>query len=86
MPSLSAPAGWVIGGPPGAEEFIDCEAQLNHFAPRYPHVIMCLYDLERFGGGMIVDVLKTHTKLLLSGLVLDNPHYLSFDEFRASKS
>jgi hypothetical protein len=49
-------------------------------------VIMCLYDLDDFGGGMIVDVLKTHKKLLLGGLVLDNPHYLSPAEFRASRS
>jgi len=83
---VTGEAGWVLDGPPGADEFIDYETQLNDFAPRYPQVIMCLYDLDRFGGGMIVDVLKTHKKLLLGGLVLDNPHYLSPDEFRASKS
>ena len=83
---VAGEAGWILEGPPGAEEFIDYEAQLNDFAPRYPQVIMCLYDLDRFGGGMIVDVLKTHKKVLLGGLVLDNPHHLSLDEFRASKS
>ena len=35
---------------------------------------------------MIVDVLKTHKKVLLGGLVLDNPHYLTPDEFRATRS
>ena len=83
---VTGEAGWVLDGPPGAEEFIDYETRLNDFAPRYPQVIMCLFDLDQFGGGMIVDVLKTHKKLLLGGLVLDNPHYLSPDEFRASKS
>jgi hypothetical protein len=83
---VTGEAGWVLDGPPGADEFIEYESQLNDFAPRYPQVIMCLYDLERFGGGMIVDVLKTHKKLLLGGLVLDNPHYLTPDEFRATRS
>ncbi len=83
---VTGEAGWVLEGPPGAEEFIDYESQLNNFAPRYPQVILCLYDLERFGGGMIVDVLKTHKKLLLGGLVLENPHYLTPDEFRATRS
>ena len=75
---VTGEAAWVLDGPPGAEEFIDYESQLNRFASRHPQVIMCLYDLDRFGGGMIVDVLKTHKKLLLGGLVLDNPHYLVF--------
>ncbi len=49
-------------------------------------MILCLYDLELFGGGIIVDVLKTHKKLLLGGLVLENPHYLTPDEFLATRS
>jgi hypothetical protein len=83
---VTGEAGWVLEGPPGAEEFVDYESQLNRFAPRYPQVIMCLYDLELFGGSMIVDVLKTHKKLLLGGLVLENPHCLTPDEFRATRS
>ncbi len=83
---VTGEAGWVLEGPPGAEEFVDYESQLNRFAPRYPQVIMCLYDLELFGGSMIVDVLKTHKKLLLGGLVLENPHYLTPDEFLATRS
>ncbi len=83
---LTGEAGWVLEGPPGAEEFINYESQLNSFAPRYPQVILCLYDLELFGGGIIVDVLKTHKKLLLGGLVLENPHYLTPDEFLATRS
>ena len=43
---VTGEAGWVLEAPPGAEEFIDYESQLNDFAPRYPQVIMCLYDLD----------------------------------------
>jgi hypothetical protein len=50
---------------------------------KYPQMILCLYDLARLGGGMVVDLLKTHPKILLGGLVLENPHYLTPDELRA---
>jgi hypothetical protein len=83
---VTGEADWVLEGPPGVEEFVDYESQLNSFAPRYPQVILCLYDLARFGGGTIVDVLKTHKKLMLGGLLLENPHYLTPDEFRAARS
>jgi hypothetical protein len=83
---IAGEARWVLEMPSAAEEFISYESQLNDFAPRYPQVILCLYDLEYFGGGMIVDVLKTHKKLLLGGVMLDNPYYVAPDEFRAVRS
>ena len=33
---VTGEAGWVLEGPPGAEEFIDYESQLNDFAPAVP--------------------------------------------------
>ena len=45
---------------------------------------MCMYDLERFGGGVVVDLLKTHPKLLLGGVLIDNPHALTPDEYEGS--
>lgn len=56
-------------------EFIRYEAEVNRFAPRYPQAYLCLYDLDRFGGGILVDLLRTHPKLLMGGLLLENPHY-----------
>jgi hypothetical protein len=76
---------WALRELPGVQELIDYESELNRFMPRYPQTILCLYDLERFGGGMLVDLLKTHPKLLLGGLVLENPHYLTPDEFHATR-
>ncbi|MGZ4803077.1 MAG: MEDS domain-containing protein [Acidimicrobiia bacterium] len=83
---VAGEASWLLGGPPSADEFLDYESELNRFAPQFPQAVLCLYDLERFGGGIIVELLKTHPKLLLGGLVLENPHFLSPDEYRAAKS
>jgi hypothetical protein len=76
---------WLFDDPPGADEFVEYESELNRYTTQYPQSILCLYDLERFGGGMMVDLIKTHPKLLLGGLLIDNPHYLSPDEFRATR-
>jgi hypothetical protein len=76
---------WSLRDAPGVEDLADYESEVNRFAPLYPQAILCLYDLTVFGGGILVDLLKTHPKLLLGGMVLDNPHYLSPDEFRASR-
>jgi hypothetical protein len=44
---------------------------------------LCLYDLTRYGAGVIVDLLRVHPIILLSGLVLENPYYLPPDELLA---
>jgi hypothetical protein len=77
---------WLFQEPPGADEFIEYESELNDFSPRYPQVLLCLYDLERFGGGIVLDLMRTHPKLLLGGLLIENPHYMTPAELRASSS
>jgi hypothetical protein len=62
--------------PGGLEAFIDYEAELNLFTMRHPQlVLVCMYDLDLFGGGIVLDLVRTHSRLLLGGLVLDNPHF-----------
>jgi hypothetical protein len=70
---------------PDLYDFMTYEAELNRFLPRYPQVIMCLYDLDRFGGQVLVEILKTHPKVLMGSTVLDNLYYLEPDEFLASR-
>jgi hypothetical protein len=68
------------------DQLIVYESRLNRFLPLYPQVILCLYDVERFSGEMIVDVVKTHPRLLVQGAVVENPDYVEPDEFLAARS
>jgi hypothetical protein len=76
---------WTLQELPGLFEFMNYEARLNVFLPRYPQVILCLYDLDHFGGAVLVDVLKTHPKVLMGGTILENLYYVPPDEFLASR-
>ena len=76
---------WTLRELPGLDDFLVYEAELNRFLPRYPQVIMCLYDLDRFRGQVLVDILKTHPKVLIGGTVLENLHFVEPDEFLASR-
>ncbi|ABL79408.1 MULTISPECIES: MEDS domain-containing protein [unclassified Nocardioides] len=76
---------WALSNLPGVDQLVGYEAKLNRLLPRYPQVVLCLYELERFDGEVLVDVLKTHPKVLLGGMVLDNPYYLEPEEFLASR-
>ena len=68
---------WVLPQPEGEEDFFVYESAVNKIVEDKPAVFMRMYDLDRFGVSMLVDVLTTHPKVLLGGMVLDNPHYLT---------
>lgn len=75
---------WALRDLPGVEDLVRYEARLNRFLPRYPQVILCLYDLERFTDGQVLmELLRTHPKVLLSGQLLDNPWYIEPDDDEA---
>ena len=76
---------WTPEELPDLPEFLAYEAELNRFVPRYPQVIMCLYDLDHYGGEILVDILKTHPKIVMGGTVLENLYYLEPDEFLARR-
>jgi hypothetical protein len=77
---------WALREPPSVDELIRYESALNNFTSRYPQCVLCMYDLNHFGGGILVDLLRTHPKLLLGGMVLENPHYVQPEEFLAMRS
>jgi hypothetical protein len=75
---------WALKDLPGVEYLLAYEAKLNDFLPRYPQVILCLYDLEQFSNGQVLlDIMRTHPKVLLSGQLMDNPWYTEPDEYLA---
>jgi MEDS: MEthanogen/methylotroph, DcmR Sensory domain len=67
------------------DDLVGYESELNRIMSDFPQVNLCLYDLTRCSGELIMDVLKTHPKVLLGGMVIDNPYYLGPDEFLASR-
>jgi hypothetical protein len=68
---------------PDIAELLALESEMNRYLPLYPQVIVCLYDLERFGGSIIVDLLKTHPQILVGEMVMENPYCLTADELLA---
>ncbi|HET6938314.1 MAG TPA: MEDS domain-containing protein [Nocardioides sp.] len=77
---------WVLPGPPGRQDLFRYESALNHAVEQMPAILMCLYDLQKFGAEMLVEVVHTHPTVLLDRTVIDNPHYLHPAEYPAAAS
>ncbi len=77
---------WAHRDKPGVADLAMYESELNRIIGSYPQIVLCLYDLTRCDGEMVLDVLKTHPKVMLGGMVIDNPYYLEPDDFLASRT
>ena len=53
------------------------EIRVTGFVLRYPQVCLCLYDLDLFGGDLIIPMIKAHPKAWIEGTLIENPYHLS---------
>jgi MEDS: MEthanogen/methylotroph, DcmR Sensory domain len=75
---------WALRDAPGVEHLVGYESELNRVTPSYPVVVLCLYDLDRFSGEVVVNIVKTHPQVLVQGILVENPYYVGPDEFLSS--
>jgi MEDS: MEthanogen/methylotroph, DcmR Sensory domain len=68
---------------PDLSELLTLESEMNRYLPLYPQVVMCLYDMDQFGSGALVNLVMTHPRMLVGGMVIENPYYLTPDEVLA---
>ena len=68
---------------PDMHELLQLESEMNRYLPLYPQVVVCLYDIDRFGAGIIVNLLKTHPRMLVGEMLIENPYYLTPEELLA---
>lgn len=74
--------GWGLTKMPSTGELMKWEATYGlHFAPRYPLIALCQYDLRLFGGEVVLDALKTHPLCIVGELVQENPFYTAPAKF-----
>jgi len=40
-----------------------------------------MYDLAKFGGKIVVDIMRTHPMIIIGGMLQENPFFVPPDEF-----
>lgn len=78
---LTGELSWLDRAETPREDIVRYESWADQFVSQHPMAILCLYDLRRLGSSVLMDLLRTHPKLLMGGLLLENPHHISGDEF-----
>lgn len=64
---------WALEDRPGVDHLVEYEVQVNDVLPDYGDVVVCAYDLSKFSGDTITDVMRVHPVVLIDGSLLTNP-------------
>ena len=75
---------WVLETKMDADELLEYEAKTNELwlRPTGPvNPIICTYDLRRFRGDIVVDVMRTHPLVIIGGILQNNPFFVPPEEF-----
>jgi hypothetical protein len=72
---------WALTGLAGTEQLIEYECRVNHVLDEYNDALVCIYDITRFSGRVLLDILSTHPKVILDGKIVENEFYTPPAEF-----
>ena len=72
---------WALKNLPGTDELIEYEARLNLLTPKHQCSILCSYDINKFSGSAIADILATHSHVIMNKKIHKNPHFIEPVEF-----
>lgn len=65
------------------DDLIEFEARVNYVWSSRDDAVICVYDLARFSGETVVDIVRTHPMIIIGGLLQENPFYVPPPQFLA---
>ena len=70
---------WALETVPGVTDIVEYETKLNYVLPKYPDPVVCVYDLNKHSGSVVMDILRTHPMVIIGGVLQENPLYVPPD-------
>lgn len=61
---------------PGGDRLLEYESKVSMLLRDHPVTTVCQYDANLFDGATIMEVLKVHPKMIINGMVINNPFYI----------
>jgi hypothetical protein len=66
---------WVFNDSKTIPKLIEYEAEVNEVLERNRQPAVCVYDMAKLSGAMLMDLLRTHPMTLINGVVQENPFF-----------
>ena len=77
---------WAANGRADIRNLIEFESRVNDVWRRHDDAVICVYDLAKFGGETVIDIMRTHPMVIIGGLLQQNPFFVPPAEFLSELS
>jgi hypothetical protein len=72
---------WAAEDRSHIDDLIEFESRVNEVWCRHDDAVICTYDLAKFGGDTVIDIMRTHPMIIIGGILQQNPFYVPPEEF-----
>jgi MEDS: MEthanogen/methylotroph, DcmR Sensory domain len=72
---------WALEDRDGVNDLLEYEARFNQVHQGDRDSVICAYDIAKFRGDIIVDIIRTHPMIIIGGILQENPFFVPPDEF-----
>lgn len=72
---------WAAGSRSQLDSLIEFESRVNDVWRRHDDAVICVYNLSKFGGDTVIDIIRTHPMIIIGGILLQNPFFVPPERF-----
>ena len=72
---------WAIEDRSYIDDLVEFESRVNDVWRSHDDAVICTYQLGKFGGDTVIDIMRTHPMIIIGGLLHRNPFYVPPEEF-----
>ena len=72
---------WAAEGRSHVDNLIEFESRVNDVWRCHDDAVICVYNLAKFGGETVIDIMRTHPMIIIGGTLLQNPFFVPPEQF-----
>jgi hypothetical protein len=72
---------WEVEGGANVNHLVEFESRVNEVWRRHDDAVICTYNLAKFGGETVIDIMRTHPMVIIGGILQQNPFFVPPEEF-----
>jgi hypothetical protein len=72
---------WAAQGRSHVDNLVEFESRVNNVWSHHDDAVICVYDLAKFGGDTVIDIMRTHPMVIIGGILQHNPFFVPPEEF-----
>jgi hypothetical protein len=67
---------WAIEAGSHVHDLVEFESRVNDVWLRHEDAVICTYNLAKFGGDTVIDIMRTHPMVIIGGILQQNPFFV----------